>query len=124
MTRNKKVALCIAAALAFCSAAIPARAQDTTAPITLTKPAETPNAKTKMAKFQVLHMMSNAIQVQSLANQREIHTFTYSDGIRGEMQNLFNQGGFQYGDKVKIVYQPGSEIALRIKGRPSKPKTL
>ena len=69
-------------------------------------------------------MMSNAIQVQSLANLREIHTFTYSDGIRGKMQNVLDQGGYQYGDKVKIVYQPGSEIALRIKGKPSKPKTL
>jgi hypothetical protein len=124
MTPNKKFALSLAAGLAFCSAAIPARAQGTTAPITISKPAETPNAKTKRAEFQVLHMMSNAIQVQSVANLREIHTFVYSDGIRGEMQNLFNRGGYQYGDKVKIVYQPGSEIALEIKGRPSKPKTL
>ena len=69
-------------------------------------------------------MMSNAIQVQSVVNLREIHTFIYSDRIRGEMQNLFNRGGYQYGDKVKIVYQPGSEIALEIRGRHSKPKTL
>jgi hypothetical protein len=66
-------------------------------------------------------MMVNAIQVQSLADQREIHTFLYSDHIRGQMQNLFNHGGYQYGDKVKILYQPGSEIALNIKGKPSKP---
>ena len=73
------------------------------------------------ARFQVLHMMLNAIQVQSLKDQREIHTFLYSDPIRGRMQNLFTHGGYQYGDKVKILYQPGSEIALNIKGKPSKP---
>jgi hypothetical protein len=69
-------------------------------------------------------MMTNAIQVQSLADQREIHTFVYSDRIRGEMQSLLRQGGYQFGDKVKIVYQPGTEIALNIKGKPSKPKSL
>jgi len=69
-------------------------------------------------------MMSNAIQVQSLAERREIHTFVYSDRIRGRMQYLFNHGGYQYGDRVKILYQPDSEIALRIKGKPSKPKTF
>ena len=124
MTRAKYFVLSLTVALAFFAAANPARAQGTTAPITLSKPAETPNAKTRKAEFQVLHMMSNAIQVQSLANLREIHTFTYSDGIRGKMQNVLDQGGYRYGDKVKIVYQPGSEIALRIKGKPSKPKTL
>jgi hypothetical protein len=69
-------------------------------------------------------MMSNAIQVQSLEDRREIHTFVYSDRIRGHMEYLFNHGGYQYGDRVKILYQPESEIALNIKGRPSAPKTF
>ena len=121
MTRNRKFALFLVAAFVFCSVAISARAQGTAAPIILSKPARTPEKKPKRARFQVLHMMLNAIQVQSLKNQREIHTFLYSDHIRGQMQNLFNHGGYQYGDKVKILYQPGSEIALNIKGKPSKP---
>jgi len=121
MTRNRKSALFLVAAFVFCFVAISARAQRTTAPIIVSKPAQTTEAKPKKARFQVLHMMVNAIQVQSLADQREIHTFLYSDRIRGQMQNLFNHGGYQYGDKVKILYQPGSEIALNIKGKPSKP---
>jgi hypothetical protein len=121
MTRNRKFALFLVAVFVFCAMAISARAQGTTAPIIISKPAQMPEAKPKKARFQVLHMMVNAIQVQSLADQREIHTFLYSDHIRGQMQNLFNHGGYQYGDKVKILYQPGSEIALNIKGKPSKP---
>jgi hypothetical protein len=84
-------------------------------------PQSTPERKTVKANFEVLHMLYNSIQVRSVENMREIHTFAYSDDIRDDMQNLFNQGGFQYGDKVKIWYQPGAEIALRIKGKPSKP---
>jgi hypothetical protein len=121
MNRNKKLAFYLAAGSAFCSMAIPARAQRTAAPVPASKPTETPGAKTKKAEFQVLRMMVNAIQVQSLVDLREIHTFTYSERIRGEMQNLLNRGGYQYGDKVKIVYEAGNEIALNIKGKPSKP---
>ena len=65
--------------------------------------------------------MSTAIQVRSLVNEREIHTFSYSDRIRDQMQKMLDQGGYQYGDKVVIWYQPGTEMALRIKGKPSKP---
>ncbi len=66
-------------------------------------------------------MSVNSIQVRKIDNMREIHTFVYSDRIRGDMQVLFNNGGYQYGDKVKIVYQPGAEVALRIHGHHSKP---
>jgi len=69
----------------------------------------------------VLHMLYNSIQVQAIANEREIHTFAYSDQIRDKMQKLFDAGGYQYGDKVEIWYQPGGDVALKIKGRPSKP---
>ena len=59
-------------------------------------------AKPIKARFEVLRMMINAIQVRSLADEREIHTFIYSDQIRDRMQALFNNGGYQYGDKVEI----------------------
>jgi hypothetical protein len=120
MTRNNKVALMCVAALMFCCAAVSARAQVMSAPIIVkSKPA--PAVKPIKARFEVLHMMINAIQVRSLVNEREIHTFIYSDPIRDRMQALFNNGGFQYGDKVVIYYLPGSDVALNIKGNPSKP---
>jgi len=83
------------------------------------KPA--PAEKSIKARFEVLHMMINAVQVRSLADEREIHTFIYSDQIRDRMQNMFNNGGYQYGDRVEIRYMHGSDVALNIKGKPSKP---
>jgi hypothetical protein len=82
---------------------------------------QTQGTKPTKTRFQVLHMMNTGIQVQSLVNEREIHTFTYSDQIRDQMQKLLDQGGYQFGDKVVIQYQPGTEVALKIKGKRSKP---
>jgi hypothetical protein len=120
MIRNKKFALVLAAAFVFCFTAISVRAQARAAPIVVkSKPA--PAEKPIKARFEVLRMMINAVQVRSLADEREIHTFIYSDQIRDRMQALFNSGGYQYGDRVEIRYMHGSDVALDIKGKPSKP---
>ncbi len=109
------------AALAVCAVASSACAQEINTPVITVKPAPSDSAKPIKTRFEVLHMLTNAIQVRSLVNGREIHTFVYSDQIRDHMQTMLNQGGYQYGDKVEIWYQPGTEVALRIKGKPSKP---
>jgi hypothetical protein len=121
MTHKNKFALLLLAAGAVWAAAVPVRAQETTAPMIKAKPMRTAAAKPTRTRFEVLHMMTTAIQVRSLVNQREIHTFAYSDQIRDQMQKLLDQGGYQYGDKIQIRYQPGTEVALKIKGKPSKP---
>lgn len=124
MTDNKRFSLLLAAAAVLCLLAISARAQVTTAPVIKLKPVHTrqpQQAKPAKTTFEVLHMMTTGIQVRSLTNGLEIHTFTYSDKIHDAMQVRLNQGGYQYGDKVEIEYQPGTEIALKIKGKPSKP---
>jgi hypothetical protein len=121
MTRNKKFSILLVGAIAACAAAVPARAQVTTAPVIQAKSVRTKETKPTKTRFHVLHMMSTAIQVQSLVNEREIHTFTYSDQIRDQMQKLLDQGGYQFGDKVVIQYLPGTEVALKITGKPSKP---
>jgi hypothetical protein len=36
------------------------------------------------------------------------------------MQQIVDKGGYQYGDKVTILYDPASQKALKIKGKPSK----
>ena len=120
MTRNKRFSLLLVAAAALCAAAVSARAQVTTAPVIKLKPVHTQQAKPAKTRFEVLHMMTTAIQVRSLVNGLEIHTFIYSDQIRDAMQKLLDQGGYQYGDQVVIQYQPGTEIALKINGKPSK----
>ena len=67
-------------------------------------------------------MMNGSLQVRDIADVPALHTFTYSPGIRDKMAQIFNAGGYQYGDKVVIRYQRGTYVALNIKGKPSKTK--
>ncbi|SRR6266852_7135531 len=121
MTRNSKFAFLALAAFAVCVAAISARARQLNSQVATINMGQPDSSKPVKSKFEVLHMFENSIQVRSLANGLEIHTFVYSDGIRDNMQALFEQGGFQYGDKITIWHRPGADVALRIKGKPSKP---
>jgi hypothetical protein len=84
-------------------------------------PATVASSQPIKAQFTVVRMLYNSIQVRGIANPLENHTFSYSDAIRGKMQKLFNQGGYQYGDQVKIWYERGVDVALKIKGKQSKP---
>ena len=59
--------------------------------------------------------------VREQGNQLSIHTFTYADDIQGRMEQISEAGGYQYGDHVKIMYQPGQLVALKVRGKPSKP---
>jgi hypothetical protein len=86
-------------------------------------PSSTPQtAKVIKTQFEVLHMLYQSLQVRSLADMRELHTFTYAPALRDKMQAIFNAGGYQYGDKVVVWYRQGTAIALNIKGKPSKAK--
>lgn len=116
-------ALCLAAAIVLSAAILaisvpPAGAQD---PAASAAPSAAPSEKVIKTRFEVLHMLYQSIQVRSLTDMRELHTFTYAPAIRDQMQNIFNNGGFQYGDKVEVWYHPGESVALRVKGKPSKP---
>ena len=107
-----------AAALAV--VAVPVRAQiDISKPIAI----KTIKAKPKLEKFQgeVLHSNPVTMTVRSRENERVIRTFTYSPKVKEQIQQILDQGGYQYGDKVEIQYEAGSDVALRIKGKPSKP---
>jgi hypothetical protein len=121
MIRNRKFAIVLALGAVIATAVIAARAQMSPAPMVRAKPLHTSQPKPAKGRFEVLHMFPTAIQVRSLTNQREIHTFTYSDQIRDKMQKLLDKGGYQYGDIVEIEYRPGTDIAVKIKGKPSKP---
>jgi hypothetical protein len=116
MTRNKTHALSLAVALVFCAAVLAGSAAVAGAQ---SAPQSQPIVKTQ---FVVLHMLYQSIQVRSLVDMRELHTFTYSPGIRDKMQTVFNAGGYQYGDKVVVWYQRGTNVALKIKGKPSRTK--
>jgi hypothetical protein len=93
---------------------------DTSKPIVIKAPKP---EQIKPAKFagEVVLANTQAITVRSRDDERLVRTFHYADAIRGDMQKIFDQGGYHYGDKVEIAYAPGSDVALHIKGKPSKP---
>lgn len=120
MTRNKTHALFLVAALAACFAAIagpvPAAGAQTT------PPSSTESQKIIKTEFVVQRMLLQSLQVHSLTDMRALLTFSYSPGLQGKMQKIFNAGGYQYGDKVVVWYRQGTTVALNIKGKPSKKK--
>jgi hypothetical protein len=100
-------------------AAVPVSAQtDASAPIVVRK--MTTSAKGTWLKAEIIHADSNSMVVREQANGMMIHTFTYSADLQDKIQKLMDQGGYQYGDRVMIFYQPGQTVALRIFGKPSK----
>jgi hypothetical protein len=86
MTRNKTHAFLLAAALALCcgvlaSSAPEARAQSSQAPAP-------PSQKIIKRHFVVEHMMLQSLQVRSVVDIRDLHTFSYSPRIRDKMENI------------------------------------
>jgi len=120
MARNNPHSLLLAATLALFGAFLPASAPEARSQSASALAPQT--QKIIKVRYEVLHMLYQSMQVRSLADMREIHTFAYSPQIRDKMQNIFNAGGYQYGDKVVVWYRSGEDIALKIKGKPSKPK--
>jgi hypothetical protein len=113
------------AVVAFAIAApAPAQVQtaDTSKPIVTKAPKNPKDAKPKNLKFvgEVLSSTIQSITVRGGENERQVRTFTYGPRILDKMQQLFSNGGYQYGDKVTIESQPNSDVALSIKGKPSK----
>jgi hypothetical protein len=120
MEHNKIRVFFLAAAFALCGALLAGFAPEAGAqnPSALAPQSQ----KIIKVRYEVLHMLYQSMQVRSLLDVREIHTFSYSPQIRDKMQNIFNAGGYQYGDKVVVWYRSGDDVALKIKGKPSKPK--
>jgi hypothetical protein len=110
MTRNKTRAYSMTAALLLCGACLVSFSPRTNAQTAQQFP--DPAEKVIKARFEVLHMMYQSIQVRSLTDMKELHTFRYAPEIRDQMQNIF---------KIEVWYQRGKSVALKIKGKPSKP---
>ncbi len=83
-------------------------------------PAAKPGAKIWL-KAEVIHADIRSLVVREQNDARMIHTFTYAPAAQSEMRTIMAQGGYRYGDKVKILYQEGQTVALEIYGKPSKP---
>jgi|SRR5208282_2733699 hypothetical protein len=116
--KSYRIFAAAALAAAMAVAAAPARAQVTTSDPIVVKQNR---PKPVWLKAEVVHADAHSIIVREQVNSLAVHTFTYSPKIQSSMQQLTDQGGYQYGDKVKILYQPGDTVALKIAGKPSKP---
>ena len=95
---------------------------DTAAPIIVN--AVKPKSKTAgLGKFEGYVMNANIAQVtvRAKGNDMSIETFALSQQVSAKMQTIIDKGGYQYGDKITVYYDPTSKKALKIKGKPSKP---
>jgi hypothetical protein len=70
---------------------------------------------------EVVHADAQSIVVREQGDTRMIHTFTYTPAVQAQMREIIQQGGYRYGDRVKILYQQGQTVALEIQGKPSRP---
>jgi hypothetical protein len=95
---------------------------DTAVPIIVSavKPKPKPDG---IVKFEGFVMNANTAQITARAkgNDLSIQTFSLSQEASTKMQQIVDKGGFQYGDKVTIFYNPTTMQAMKFKGKPSKP---
>ena len=77
---------------------------------------------TGLAKFQgtVMHASSLQVTVRAKDNDMSIRSFPLTGEAASKMQLVVEKGGFQYGDKITIFYDPTSLQAVKFKGKPSK----
>jgi len=121
-----RVALVASASAFFCvsafgQAAAAPIAVDIAAPIVIK--AVKPHKKSPYPKFEGTVMNANIAQitVRAKGNDLAIQTFALSEEVAAKMQTIIDKGGYQYGDRVTIFYDPTSRKAMQIKGKPSKP---
>lgn len=114
----------LAAALAFLPSSAQAQAEPVAAAIAapiVVKIAKPKVPGSQWLKAEVIHADAQEIVVREQANGMMIHTFTIGPHMKDKMQAIVDEGGYQYGDKVKILHLQGQTVALKISGKPSKP---
>ena len=78
---------------------------------------------TGQVKFEGYVQNANIAQItlRAKGNDMSIQTFPLSEAASLKMQQIIDKGGYQWGDKVTIYYDPATVKAIRFKGKPSKP---
>jgi hypothetical protein len=69
----------------------------------------------------VMNANSLTITVRSKKVETMVQSFSLSPQASAKMQQLIDAGGYQYGDKITVYYDPQSQKAVKFKGKPSKP---
>jgi hypothetical protein len=73
-------------------------------------------------KFEgtVINATVAQITVRAKGNDMAIQTFPLAPEASAKMLQIIDKGGYQYGDKVTVFFDPDSKKALKVKGKPSK----
>src|SRR5215813_7196869 len=112
-----------ACSAAYANAQVPApvaaAAVDTAVPIVVKaiKPHKDPHPK---FEGTVVNATVAQITVRAKGNDMAIQTFALSEDASSRMLAIIDKGGYQYGDKVTVFYEPDTKKALKVKGKPSK----
>lgn len=95
---------------------------DTAVPIIVNavKPKPKPSGLAKFEGF-VMHANIAQITVRATGNDLAIRTFPLSEPAATKMQQIIDKGGYQYGDKVTVQYDPTTSRALKVRGKASRP---
>ncbi len=93
---------------------------DTAVPIIIGAVKPKPTGLDKFEGF-VMHANNAQITVRAKGNDMAIRTFPLSEAASAKMQKIVDKGGYQYGDKVTVFYEPATSKAIKFKGKPSKP---
>ena len=93
---------------------------DTAVPIVVNAVKPKPSG---LGKFEGFVMNANIAQitVRAKGDDLAIRTFSLSEAAAAKMQVIVDKGGYQYGDKVTIMFDPTTLKAIKVKGKPSKP---
>jgi hypothetical protein len=77
---------------------------------------------TGLSKFEGYVMNANIAQitVRAKGNDMAIQTFALSPQAAAKMQAIVDKGGYQYGDKITLLYDPANLQVIKLKGKPSK----
>ena len=103
-------------------ATVPIIVAETAAPIIIGAVKPKPK-QTGLDKFEGFVMNANSAQitVRAKGNDMAIRTFPLSEAASAKMQNIVDKGGYQFGDKVTVYFEPATSKAIKFKGKASKP---
>ncbi len=111
--------MCCAPAQAQSPATVAPIILDTAVPIIVNTIRPKPTGLTKFEGY-VMNANTAQITVRAKGNDMAVRTFALSEKASAKMQEIVDKGGFQYGDKVTVLYDPASLKAIQLKGKPSK----
>ena len=120
LLRGILAAAFISLAAAAANAQVPAPVVEAAVPIIV----ETikPHKGPQPPKFEgtVINATVAQITVRAKGNDMAIQTFPLAPEASAKMLQIIDRGGYQYGDKVTVFFDPESKKALKVKGKPSK----